>query len=919
MSKQAAMAMGCQCDRCPLLNEPGPVFSETGSNARVSILGEAPGQQEVQVGRPFVGPSGHVLEQSLRAAGLRRADVHLSNAVLCQPPGNDMRGLLARVRAVNAERRKRNNKAAKDGSDVIALQATPHECCRPRLANELKGKRHILATGATAAGTVLGGTPSIQAIRGSLIDGHLIYDKTRNALRVLDPAAPINGDGPNVVAAATRIIPTLHPAYVLRAPRWTDTFERDVDRMVRWMGNALTWREPKMVFHPTPDDLRTFLASQKSFAYDVETDGIAALSCNVRCVGIGTEDIIAIVGTRPIAVPSDQPGECGFYTPEDMHAIKQILREFFTDENIVKIGHNAGYYDRLVIRQWLGVDVEPTFDTMLLHRLVESELPHSLGFVGSKYTDVHAWKADRQGRKLATQSETDHELHHYCGLDVAVTARVVDPLIADVMKGEQASLIPIDHAVQRVCADMHTVGMFVDQTARADAERTLLKDALLLKDETKALSGVADLNPGSTHQLRRLLFRDWNLTPPLDDQIRFTATGDPSTGDVVLRSLLTLEDLPPHQKRCIRAVRQYRTTMKQLGTYVVKLRPQDDIISNIGWDDDEREADWQAKQDPDLLARMEMEKEKRGYEKRGIVWPDGRMRPGYNSHVTVSGRLSSSSPINAQNFPKHLRALIVAQPGHVLVGADADQLELRIAAARWGMAKYLDAFEQGLDPHSSVTALAVFGEAFTKAAGSEAPWLNGHKFDGDANAMRQLAKVIQYAFQYMASVETGHRIIQSTELADGSLPYATMSVRKVRQMRNSWMKGIPELEAGWQDEIQAYRDNRYVEEPVHGRRRACLDGEEPNKIVNHPVQGSAAGLINTAMIAIHKEIPLHKWGPGTGLLTQTHDSMVIECPESEAGYVKEVLEHHLNMEHSTLPGVRFTATAEVGQTWKEVG
>ena len=68
-------------------------------------------------------------------------------------------------------------------------------------------------------------------------------------------------------------------------------------------------------------------------------------------------------------------------------------------------------------------------DGMLFHRLVESELPHSLGFAGSMYTEAPSWKTDRNGKKKAFGSETDFELHEYCGYDVAVTAEVLTPLI----------------------------------------------------------------------------------------------------------------------------------------------------------------------------------------------------------------------------------------------------------------------------------------------------------------------------------------------------------------------------------------------------------------------------------------------------------------------------------------------------------
>jgi DNA polymerase I-like protein with 3'-5' exonuclease and polymerase domains len=77
--------------------------------------------------------------------------------------------------------------------------------------------------------------------------------------------------------------------------------------------------------------------------------------------------------------------------------------------------------------------------------------------------------------------------------------------------------------------------------------------------------------------------------------------------------------------------------------------------------------------------------------------------------------------------------------------------------------------------------------------------------------------------------------------------------------------------------------------------------------------------MNKALVALFKEIPLHKWGPGTGIINQCHDSIVVECPESEAKKVAGLLEEHMNQTHPALPGVRFTAKSTIGKTWKEVG
>jgi DNA polymerase I-like protein with 3'-5' exonuclease and polymerase domains len=288
--------------------------------------------------------------------------------------------------------------------------------------------------------------------------------------------------------------------------------------------------------------------------------------------------------------------------------------------------------------------------------------------------------------------------------------------------------------------------------------------------------------------------------------------------------------------------------------------------------------------------------------------------------------------------------MVVAQPGNVLVGADMDQLELRIAAARWGAEMYLRAFIEGKDPHS-MTAYSVFGAKYCEAAGieesqfSRAGMLEGSAFDkgkfigkGNAKAMRDLSKAVQYASQYMATVETVHKLIQKTEISAidkqtgkklgagiTDLPYAKLPLRKVRKMRNNWLKGAPQFERGWEVEIEAYRAKGYIKEPVHGRRRDFLDGESPNEIVNFPIQGSAAGLMNNAIVQLHEAIPLHKWGPGTGIINQCHDSIVVECPESEAHRVAGLMEECLNQTHPDLPGVTFTASADIGKTWKEVG
>ncbi len=77
------------CVKCPLhLSRTHAVPGEGPVPTDIFILGEAPGAKEDQQGRPFVGPSGMLLERSLEAAGLTRQEVYITSCVKCRPPNN---------------------------------------------------------------------------------------------------------------------------------------------------------------------------------------------------------------------------------------------------------------------------------------------------------------------------------------------------------------------------------------------------------------------------------------------------------------------------------------------------------------------------------------------------------------------------------------------------------------------------------------------------------------------------------------------------------------------------------------------------------------------------------------------------------------------------------------------------------------
>lgn len=77
------------CRRCPLCEgRTQTVFGAGNPNARVLIVGEAPGKNEDLQGVPFVGAAGKYLDELLGVAGLKREDVFIANVLKCRPPGN---------------------------------------------------------------------------------------------------------------------------------------------------------------------------------------------------------------------------------------------------------------------------------------------------------------------------------------------------------------------------------------------------------------------------------------------------------------------------------------------------------------------------------------------------------------------------------------------------------------------------------------------------------------------------------------------------------------------------------------------------------------------------------------------------------------------------------------------------------------
>lgn len=172
------------CTRC-VLHKQGRkqiVFGVGNPKADLMFIGEAPGADEDEQGEPFVGRAGQLLNNMIKAMGIRREDVYIANIIKCRPPGN--------------------RTPERDECDT----------CSPFLMRQIAAIRPkaIVALGAVAAKTLLAINAPMSEFRGRWFDFR-----------------------------GTRLAVTYHPAFLLRDPRQKKETWKDLQMVMKELGLAV--------------------------------------------------------------------------------------------------------------------------------------------------------------------------------------------------------------------------------------------------------------------------------------------------------------------------------------------------------------------------------------------------------------------------------------------------------------------------------------------------------------------------------------------------------------------------------------------------------------------------------------------------------------------------------------------------------
>ncbi len=273
----------------------------------------------------------------------------------------------------------------------------------------------------------------------------------------------------------------------------------------------------------------------------------------------------------------------------------------------------------------------------------------------------------------------------------------------------------------------------------------------------------------------------------------------------------------------------------------------------------------------------------------------GRLHTSFNPVGSSTGRLSSSDP-NLQNIPiktaqgRRIREAFIPEEGCVMLSADYSQIELRLLAHFSGDESLIEAFMTGSDIHNR-TAAEIFGVT---------P-------DLVTPDMRRLAKSINFGIIYGIS-------------AFGLAKQLGTSVSIAKSYIDEYFKRYGKVRDYIEKSISDARTKGYAE-TILGRRRPIpeLASDDRNRkgfgertAMNTPIQGSAADIINIAMIGIHERLAS---GFKTRMILQVHDELLFEVPEDELDAVSRMVKEE--MEGAWKLSVPIVAEIGTGKNWAE--
>lgn len=418
--------------------------------AQIVIIGESPAGEEMAT-KPFpiplVGKSGRLLNQALVHAGIDRSQCYIMNCVPVRAPGDKFDSHTQADKDWGLARLKSELASLVNAKVFLTLGANPTEWVlggKPPVAQRGEGKREGF----------------ISAWRGSIIP---LWQLDQTDTQKLAPENYLQMLAlPNAVKMQAVVIPTFHPAAVLRQFNWHPWFLIDVDKAGLIAKNGLTPTKYRKWYRNDPVALSR-LATEDVGLISVDTE------MSPWIVGLATDDEVHVFE----------------FEESFRHALIKIMK----NPKILKIAHRW-LHDHAFFRKCLDIKIEgPLFDVLggmqNLNSALQKELsPH----LATKFTNwpYHKWL-------------TNFDQLHYCGMDSIVAYDAYWPMLQQLMaRGLYVgisvgstltdSVTGHDHKLLMPLLAMQAKGFKIDEKVRGEVEVEL--KAELSKQEAELNSLV---------------------------------------------------------------------------------------------------------------------------------------------------------------------------------------------------------------------------------------------------------------------------------------------------------------------------------------------------------------------------------------------------------------------------------------------
>ena len=320
-------------------------FSEGPLDCKICFIGEAPGQTEEQLRRPFVGSAGQLFDKLLHTAGINRSQCRIENVMQVRPPGNDI--------GYYIDFGKKGYPRKPEFDEHAAALIERLKGCTANVFVPLGNTPLYVLTGLTA----------ISKRRGSILSSEVLGGR--------------------------KVIPTVHPSAALRQFLLTHQIGYDLRRVLEQSAfPEVTLPQRELLTMPS-------YAQVLSFIEDAERHSVIAADIEVK----GNEISHISIALNPMLCMSIPfvDGMDDYWTPEQETAIWLRLAHLMENPAVTKVFHNAAFDTAFMYRK-MGIRCAPIECSMVAFAILMPDFPKGLDFLTSIYCGGEPYYKD-DGKK----------------------------------------------------------------------------------------------------------------------------------------------------------------------------------------------------------------------------------------------------------------------------------------------------------------------------------------------------------------------------------------------------------------------------------------------------------------------------------------------------------------------------------------